>query len=140
MEIMIKIIPIVLYFIVGVISLVMGRKSLFSKGFIFFHEEAAGMSLGKLDQRVQNVILALMKTTGLGFLVVGMLLLVFPVIGYFKSDIIVTFGIPIVCCIYCLGLFLANYQLHKKSGVATPWKGSLIVMVIILVGIILSII
>jgi uncharacterized membrane protein YidH (DUF202 family) len=135
----IKTVPIILYFIVGVVSLVMAQKSLFSKGFISFHEEAAGMPLMKLDQSVQNVILGLMRTTGLGFLVVGMLLLVFPVINYFKSEKIIGLGIPIVCGVYCFGLFLANYQLHKKSGKETPWKGSLIAVVIIVVGIIISI-
>lgn len=139
MENAFKILPMVLYLIVGIISLVMAQKSLFSSGFISFHEEAAGMSLEKLDPRVQNVILALMKTTGLGFLVVSLLLVVFPVINYFKSDSIIQFGIPIVCGIYCFGLFLANYQLHKKSGVETPWKGSLVAVAIIVVGIIVSI-
>ena len=139
MENALKIIPVGLYFIVGIISLVMAWKSLFSSGFISFHEEAAGISLENIDPKIQNVILALMKTTGLGFLVVGLLLMVFPVVNFFKSDGIIQFGIPIVCGIYCLGLFLANYQLHKKSGVETPWKGSLIAVIILLAGIIVSI-
>jgi hypothetical protein len=138
MDIVIKIIPIVLYLIVGVISLVMAQKTLFSKGFISFHEEAAGTSLGKLDTRVQNVILLLMRTTGLGFLVVGLLLMVFPLINYFKSNVIIGLGIPFVCGIYCFGLFLTNYQLHKKSGVKTPWKGSLIALAILTIGMIIS--
>ena len=138
MQIVIKIIPIILYFVVGVISLVMAQKSLFSKGFISFHEKAAGTTLEKLDERIQNVILALMRTTGLGFLVVGLLLVVFPFINYFKSNVIIGFGIPLVCGIYCFGLFLSNYQLHKKSGVETPWKGSLITVVIMAIGIISS--
>ena len=138
MQIVVKIIPIILYFIVGVISLVMAKKCLFSKEFLSFHEKAVGTSLGELDQKVQNVILALMRTTGLGFLIMGLLLVVFPVINYFKSNAIIRFGIPFVCVIYCFGLFLANYQLHKKSGVETPWKGSLIAVVIIAAGITIS--
>jgi len=47
-----KIVPVALYFIVGIISLVMAQKSLFSSGFISFHEEAAGMSWEKLDPKV----------------------------------------------------------------------------------------
>ena len=138
MQSVIKIIPIILYFIVGVISLVMAQKSIFSKGFISFHEESAGTSLEKLDQKVQNVIRALMKTTGLGFLVVGLLLVVLPVMNYFKSDLIIGSGIPFICGIYCFGLFLVNYQLHKKSGVKTPWRGALIAVLILAVGITIS--
>jgi hypothetical protein len=62
----------------------------------------------------------------------------YPIMNYFESDKIIRFGIPIVCGIYCFGLFLANYQLHKKSGVETPWKGSLIALALILAGIIIS--
>ena len=138
MQIVIKIIPIIGYLIVGVISLVMAQKSLFSKGFISFHEEAAGTSLEKLDGRVQDVIRALMKTTGLSFLVVGLLLMVFPLINYFRPNAIIGLGIPFVCGIYCFGLFQTNFQLHKKSGVKTPWKASLMSLAIITVGIIIS--
>jgi hypothetical protein len=138
-EIMAKIIPMVLYFIVGVISLSMAWKNLFSKGLLPFHEEAIGKSLGKLDQKVGNVILALMRTTGLGFLVVGLLLVFFPAINHFESNTIVGFGIPFISGIYCFGLFLANYWLHNKSGVETPWKASLIAVAIIAIGITVSI-
>jgi hypothetical protein len=138
MHVLIKAIPVILYFLVGIISLVMAQKSLFSKGFLPFHEAAVGTSLGKLDQRVQNVILALMRTTGLGFLSVGSLLVVFPVVNYLKPDPVIRLGIPFVCEVYCLGLFLTNYRLHKKSGVETPWKGSLIAVVVIAIGMIIS--
>lgn len=97
------------------------------------------MPLEKLDQGVQHIIIALMRTTGLGFVVVGILLITFPIITYFTSEKIIALVIPLVCAIYCLGLFLANYQLHKKSGSETPWKGSLIAVAILLAGVILSV-
>ena len=136
---MIKTVPVILYLMVGIVSLVMAKKSLLSERFIPFHENAAGMPLEQLDQRLQNVILALMKTTGLGFLVVGIQLVVFPILNYFMPGPVSELGIPLACEIFCFGLFLVNYRLHKKSGVTTPWKNSLIAMVIIGVGIILSI-
>jgi hypothetical protein len=140
MQTIIKIIPILLYLIVGIISLTMAYKNLFSKGFISFQEEAAGTALDKLDQGVRNVIIALMRTTGFGFLVAGLLLTVFPVITYFKPNPIIGLAVPFVCGIYCFGLFLAMYKLHKKSGVKTPWQGSLIAVALLAIGMIISIV
>jgi hypothetical protein len=138
MQTTLKIIPLILYLIVGLISLVMAWKSLASKEFIPFHEEAAGMPLGKLEQRVQNVIIALMRTTGLGFLAVGLLLVGFPVVIYFKPDSSMMLVIPLIAAIYCIGLFLVNYQLHKKANVETPWIGSLIAAIVIVAGMVIS--
>jgi hypothetical protein len=134
-----KILPIILYFIVGVIALIMAHKSLFSKTFLSFHEKAVGITLDKLDINIQNIILSLMRTTGLGFLIVGILLLFVPLISYFKSETMIMLFIPFICLIYCFGLFLVNYKLYKISDAETPWKGSLISVIIIIVGIIISI-
>lgn len=131
-------IPIILYLIVGIVSLVMARKCLFSKSFVLFHEKAAGTSMEKLDQKIQNVVLALMRTTGLGFLIVGIFLVAFPIMNFFKPDLVSGLGIPFVCEIYCLGLFIANYRLHRKAGVGTPWKGSLVAAAMLLLGMLIS--
>lgn len=138
MQVAAQIASVMLYSTVGVISLAMAVKCLTFNRFIPFHEKAAGVPLERLDQRIQNVILGLMRTTGLGFLVVGMLLLVVPIVCYLGADRIVELGIPFICAIYCLGLFLANYRLHKQSGVATPWRGSLVSAVMIFAGIIIT--
>jgi hypothetical protein len=138
MKEIIKIIPIGLYFIVGVISLIMAYKSLFSKKFIPFHEEAAGKPLDKVDFPLQSVIIALMRVSGLGFLVIAMLLTVFPIVNYFRSDSFVKYSIPIVSFLYCTGLFLINYYLNKKTKAMTPWKESIFAMFIIIIGIVIS--
>lgn len=138
MKEILNILPIVLYFIVGIISLIMAAKSLFSKKFISFHEKAAGQSLDSLDKPLQIVILALMKVSGLGFLVVALLLLIFPIINYFFTDNFTKFAIPAVSLIYCTGLFIINYYLYKHTKSKTPWRGSIAAMIILLAGMILS--
>ena len=133
-----KIVPIGLYFIVGAISLIMAFKSLLSKKFIPFHEAAAGKPWDQVDRPLQFVIIALMRVSGLGFLVVALLLMVFPTVNYFKPDPFVRFAIPSITFLYCAGLFLANYYLYKQSKTSTPWKGALLAMVIIIIGIAIS--
>jgi uncharacterized membrane protein HdeD (DUF308 family) len=84
------------------------------------------------------VILALMRVSGLGFLVIGLLLLIFPFVNYFIQDEFIKYSIPIVAAVFCFGLFLINYYLHKQTNSETPWRGSLIAAIGILLGIVLS--
>ena len=66
-----EITSVVLYFILGLVCLRMSFKLLFSNRFLQFHEEAAGKPWDSLDERVQSVIVALMRISGLGFLEIG---------------------------------------------------------------------
>ena len=133
-----SIIPITLYFIVGIICLSMAYKSFFSKKYLPFHEKAAGKSWDNIDKPLQYVIITILRISGLGFLVIGLLLTIFPTINYFKPDIFVKYSIPIISFIYCFGLFVFNYYLHKKTKANTPWIASVIVMFIILISITIS--
>lgn len=131
-------IPGVLYFIIGIVSLVMAFKSILSSKFISFHEAAAGKSLQSIDKPLQLVILVLMRVAGLGFLVVALLLMVFPLVNYFFPDLFLKYAIPGIAFIYCTGLFFTNYYLHKQTKAKTPWRGSVAAMIILVIGIIIS--
>lgn len=133
-----SIISIALYFIVGIISLFMAYKSLFSKKYLPFHEEAVGKSWDIIDKPLRYVILTILRISGLGFLVIGLLLTIFPIVYYSKPDMFVKYSIPIIAFIYCFGLFIFNYYLHKRTKSNTPWVGSIIVMFIILIAIAIS--
>ena len=87
---------------------------------------------------LQSIIIALMKTSGLGFLIIALLLMVLPFITYFKYDSLVQYIIPGISFLYCFGLFLINYQLAFKTKAKTPWKGSLYAALLIGIGIIIS--
>lgn len=134
-----KVIPIFLYFIVGIISLVMAFKGLFSSRFLPFHEKAAGKSWNEIEHSFKEVILLFLRLTGLGFLILSILLIVFPVIDYFIPNSFYKYSIPFIGLVYCLGLLIFNYILHKNTKAETPWKGSLYAMLLIGIGIILSI-
>jgi hypothetical protein len=139
MDKLFKILPIALYMIVGAISLLMAFKNLFSKRFLPFHEKAAGKAWNEIDDPMKLVILTFMRLAGLGFLVVSILLLIFPVVIYYYPTIFYTYSIPLIAFIFCFGLFIINFSLYRKTKAATPWKGSLYAMLIIIAGIIISI-
>jgi hypothetical protein len=134
-----KIIPILLYMIVGLISMVMAVKNLFSDKFLPFHEKAANKRWDEIDNSLRLVILTFLRLTGLGFLIISILLLAFPIINYFIPNEFYKYSIPIIALIYCVGLFVINYSLYKKTKANTPWRGSIYAVIVIMVGIIISI-
>jgi uncharacterized membrane protein YqjE len=131
-------VPVVLYFLVGIICFFMAFKSLSSKKFLPFHEQAAGKPWNEIDDPLKLVILSFLRLSGLGFLIVSILLLVFPIVNYIAPNIFYEYSIPVIALIYCMGLFIVNYLLYKNSRADTPWKGSLYAFSIIVVGIVVS--
>jgi hypothetical protein len=134
-----KITPILLYMIVGVISMVMAVKNLLSNKLLPFHEKAAKKPWDEIDNPLKQVILTLLRLAGLGFLIIAILLLAFPVINYFIPNEFYKYSIPIVALIFCTGLFVFNYLLYRNTKADTPWKGSLYAMIALIAGIIISI-
>jgi hypothetical protein len=131
-------IPIIIYGHVAVISLIMALKSLSLKRFLVFQEKAAAISWENLDEPLQFVILSLMRVSGLGFLVIALLLLIFPAANYFIQSEFIKYSIPVVALIFCFGLFSINYFLHKQTNSETPWRGSLIAVIGISLGTVVS--
>jgi hypothetical protein len=123
---------------VGVISLVMAGKCLFSKKLVSFHEKAAGMPWGKVDPALQAVILALMRVSGFGFLAVGLLTTVSPIVNRCQQNVFTQYIAPSVAVLFCAGLFWTNYELHMKTKSPTPWKGALAAVVMLLASMALS--
>ena len=132
-------IPCILYGTVGVISLVMAFKCFLSNKFLAFHEKAANKHWNEIDKPLQIVILTILRLSGMGFLIVSILLIVCPVVNYIFIYKFYQFAIPLIALIFCTGLFVINYKLYTKSKAITPWKGSLYAMVAIIIGIITSI-
>jgi hypothetical protein len=134
----INIIPVLLYIFAGGISLNMALKNLLSNKFLPFHEKAVGKQLNELDTQLQFVILALMKVSGLGFLLLSILLMVFPLYNYFSPNTVIKYSIPSIAIIYCMGLFIINYSLYKNAKTETPWKKTLFVICILIIGMCIS--
>jgi hypothetical protein len=139
MKELLKILPILLNFIVGIISLIMALKSLFTNRLLAFQENAAHKSWNDIDISLQVVILTLLRITGLGFLIIAILLMIFPVINYFTANHFYSYSLPFLALLYCTGLFVFNYILYRKTKTNTPWKGSVYAMIALMLGIIISI-
>lgn len=139
MNTLLKAIPILIYMSVGVISMVMAVKNLFSTKFLTFHEMTANKPWDEIDNPLKLVILSLLRLAGLGFLIIAILLLTTPIMNYFIPNKFYKYSIPFIALIYCTGLFVNNYLLYRKTNAETPWKGSLYAMVAIIAGIIISI-
>jgi hypothetical protein len=139
MKEILEILPILLYMLVGAISMAMAYKNLFTVKFLPFHQKASGKQWNEIDNPLNLVIISLLRLAGLGFLIIAILMLVFPIINYFNTKTFYTYAIPVISLIFCSGLFIINYSLYSKTKAKTPWKGSLYVMLIIIAGIIISI-
>ncbi len=135
---LLKIVPLVLYMLIGAISLIMAFKSLFSQKFLPFHEAAYGKPWDDVEKNLQYVLITLLRISGLGFLIVALLLLTSAVVNYFEPNIYLKYVIPFIALIFCTGLFIFNFILFKKTKAKTPWKNSLYVMVVIIICIIIS--
>ena len=46
----------------------------------------------------------------------------------------------ILSLLFCAGLCAVNFQLHRRTGAATPWRGSLYAAIAIAAGLLISII
>lgn len=139
MKEIIIIVPIALYFIVGVIGLFMAFKNILANKYLPFHEEAAGKSWNEIEDPLKIIILSFMRISALGFLIISVLLMVCPVVNLFIPNTFYKYSIPVLALIYSLGLLIINYILYKKTNADTPWKGSLYTTFMILSGIIISI-
>lgn len=134
---LLKLLPIILFGIVGIISMIMAYKNILSKKALPFFEEASGKKWEDMDKNTQHLILAMMRISGLGFLVTGFLLLVFPLVNYFNENKFIKFSIPLIALIYCFGLFIFNYILYKQTKAKTPWLKSIFALIILLIGLII---
>jgi hypothetical protein len=134
-----QLISIALYFITGIICLIMAVKTIFSGRFLPFHEQASGKTWEELEKPLQTVILTIIRISGLGFLVVFLLLTIFPIVNYFVHDNFIRYSVPVISMIFCLGLFIFNFSLFRKTKAKTPWQGSLIALFILLISLIISV-
>ena len=117
----------------------MAIKIFFTNKILPFQEKAAGKVWEKIENPIKFLLLFFLRMTGLGFLVISVLLIAFPIINYLNPVMIYKYLIPVIALIYTIGLFINNYFLFKDTKADTPWKGSLYAIVIITAGIIISI-
>ena len=133
-----NIVATLLYLIIAVICLVMAYKSFSARKYLPFHEQAAGQPWDRVDNDLQQVILTLLRQSGLGFLVIGLLIALFPALSFLRPDPVTKYLIPAIAFVYCVGLLVFNYKLYKNTKANTPWKGAVAALIVIALAIIFS--
>ncbi|HTX17759.1 MAG TPA: hypothetical protein VMG34_03780 [Bacteroidota bacterium] len=139
MSVVLRIVSIALYCLVGIVSYFMFYRSAFAGKLLPFQEAGSGKRWEEIEPGLQAVLLALLRLSGLGFLLVGTLLIVFPVEALIRGNAFEALAAPIVALFYCAALALVNYALARSTKSPTPWKRSLYAAGAILAGIVLEI-
>ena len=78
------------------------------------------------------------RTTGFGFLAVGLLLIATCAAAPGHPGAVLKFGSPCIALTYCLGIFWSTYRLHQATRTPTPWKGSLAAAALLLAAMAVS--
>jgi len=133
-----KIISYVINVGVGLICLRMAQYNILGKKIFPEHEKIIGKRWEEIEQNTKELLLAFMRLIGMGFLIVAILMILYPLAMIFYPSDIVKFAFPIIGVLYALGLFYINYMLCKKTKGTTPWKESLYMSVLLCLSIVLS--
>jgi hypothetical protein len=119
-----RLLPPAIALLVSLVSLRMAVKGLTATSWLPFHESAAGSGWDALTPRLRSLLRFLVKTVGLGFLVLFLLLAALPAYLAWRPEPFVGFAVLGVGAVYCLGLGVLTWRLHRETGAVTPWKGS----------------
>jgi hypothetical protein len=133
-----RVAPVVAYFALGLVCAVMAFKTLTAAKYLPFQERAAGRRWDELDAPMRRLLLSYLRLSGLGFLVMAILLMIFPAAGLFTHNRFYDFAVPALGLVFCGGLFLINYALHAATQADTPWRGSLYAMTVIVAAMTMS--
>ena len=92
-----RIVAMVLYAIMGVVSLVLGAIYLFRDSFMPYHAVALGQEWGELDAATQTLLKALMEVAAGGWLALGVLVLLLVAIPIRRGERWARIAAPALC-------------------------------------------
>jgi len=119
-----RLLPAVLSFLVGVVSLRMAVKGLSTKEWLPFHRAAAAVDWTSLPHRLRVLLLFLVRMTGLAFLVLFLLLMSVSILLPLSPAPFVDLAILGSATAYCVGLGILTRWLRRETGADTPWRGA----------------
>lgn len=134
-----KLITVVLYSIVVLITAGAGLKFLTASQFFPYHAQAAGLEWSDLNPDLQMLILAGFKITGAGFLTVALnlsLMILFSFTKHAQSWSGV--AIPLVGLVFWSVVLSTTLTIFSATGAAAPWGPSLFCVIALLVGLFIS--
>ncbi len=127
-----------IYFLTGIVSLVVGLWFLTAKQFFYYHAQATGLKWEQIDQKLQLIILALMKVGGVGYIALSLFLIIFTITGDFEKNRVLKISIPVITIFFYCGIFVITFYVYMLTKANTPWNLSLIEIIMLFIAMILS--
>jgi len=128
------------YGCVALLSILFGLVYLTRNQFMPYHAEALGLSWSELAEKMQVLVLALMRAAGGGFLATGLaisLLLVFP---FRVGDTWSIYTIPGISLCTSIGTLYATLLVKTKTPGTPPVAISFLALALTMIGFVFSII
>ena len=135
----IKLVVVLLYSMVVLITAVAGLQFMTATEYFDYHASAAGMEWTHLNPDLQMLILSGFKVTGAGFLTVALnltLMILFSFTKHAKSWSGI--AIPLVGLVFWSVVLSTTLLVFSATGADAPWGDSLFCVIALLVGLFIS--
>jgi len=130
----------VLGLVVALMTLSVGIRFLTAKEYFSYHKAIVGKEWNEIDASIRMVLLAVFKMTASGIIVISFVLFYSVGKGIFINENTLMDKVipPSLCLLFWVGSFLTTFSVHKKTNANTPWKGSLLCLILLSICIIFS--
>lgn len=128
------------YGCVALVSILFGLIYLAKNQFMPYHAEALGLSWSELEEKMQVLILALMRAAGGGFLATGLAISVLLMIPFRAGDTWSIYTIPAISLCTSIGTLYATLLVKTKTPGTPPLGLSFLALALTMIGFIFSII
>lgn len=135
----VKLIAIVLYSLVALITFASGLKFFLATEYFAYHAQASGMTWSSVDAGAQLLYLAGFKIIGAGFLTVALslgFLIFFPFIKFNQRWSF--YVIPLTGLVFWSIMLTTSLKVSVETQASVPWGGSLICVLMLLAAFLVS--
>ena len=129
----------VAYALAALLSAVFGAIYLVRSQFMPYHQEAVGVAWQQLDQRLQALLVGLMRTVGGGFLAAGISVALLLLIPFRAGESWSRYALLAIGLASGLPALYATILIRARTGARTPIAASAAAVALVVLGFILSI-
>lgn len=128
------------YGCVALVSILFGLIYLTKNQFMPYHAEALGLSWSELEEKMQVLLLALMRAAGGGFLATGLAISILLMIPFRAGATWSIYTIPAISLCTSIGTLYATLLVKTKTPGTPPLGLSFLALALTMIGFIFSII
>ena len=129
---------IVLYSVIGSVSLLFAGMYLFRRSIMPYHAQALGTTHEALDPSLQVVLTAMMRVVGAGFLAAAVAVALFLSSPRHLFTPWGRIALPAIALPVSLGSIVATLNVHRRTRADTPWRIALAVPPLLALAALLS--